>query len=262
MKQFLICLIAIGLVGCTSTSAPLKEQMQTALEQANEIQAIDGDNRKDFYSYYLEPSIGNVSSSPSSNVFLKEGTRFVMNLNVSKIINQEFYADALTINDVANATSLLFTLVGQYSDVALNIYDYRCDVYQYEEVTMVLLSTQFMDFYAIGSEQEMINIVDDMLHIAKTVKVNHDKIITAYSSKEAVQYKKEALNLFEVAVPENGRVDEMIADKTGGSIETPGGNTGGTGDQFETDDIGKVVSTPEPTDGNTGGENYATDDIN
>lgn len=261
MKQFLICLIAIGLVGCSSTAIPLQDEVKAELEMANETQAIDGDNRKDFYSYYTEPSIGKISSSPSSNVFAKGGIRFVMNLNVSKIINLEYYADALTINDVSSTQHLLFSIEGQYSDVALNIYEYKCDVYQYDSITMVLMTTQFMDFYAIGSEREIASVVGDMLRIAKTVKVNQSKIITAYSSKEAVQYKKEALNLFEVAVPENGRVDEMIADKTGGVINS-GNGTGTSGDAFETDDFGKTTPTPEPASDDASDENYATDDIN
>lgn len=263
MKRFLICLIAIGLVGCTTTAVPLKEQMQAEIEKANEIQAIDGDNRKDFYSYYTEPSIGRISSSPSSNVFVKGGIRFVMNLNVSKIINEEYYKDVSENRDSSSVEHFLFAIEGQYSDVDLNIYEYRCEVYQYEGVTMVLMETQFMDFYAIGNEREMLNVVGDMIHIAKTVQVNQTKIITAYSSKESVPYKKEALNLFEVAIPENGRVDEMIADKTSGVGENINENGAITGDIFETDDFGKQVSTPEPSaDSGVIDENYATDDIN
>ncbi|MEG2751206.1 MAG: hypothetical protein RR916_05330 [Anaerorhabdus sp.] len=219
MKRILVYLIAFCLVGCTQSTQPLMEQMKASLERANQMQAIDGDNRKDFYSYYIEPSIGKISSSPSSNVFVKNGVRFVMNLNVSKIINEKYYADALTMNDIATSENLLFSLEGQYEDILLNIYDYVCEVYQYESLTMVLLSTQFMDFYAVGNEAEVVAIVSDMLKIAKTVQINKEEIVAAYSSKEAVQYKKQALNLFEVAVPENGRVDEMISDKTGTSNE-------------------------------------------
>ncbi|MEG2329574.1 hypothetical protein [Anaerorhabdus sp.] len=261
MKRILVYLIAFCLVGCTQSTQPLMEQMKASLERANQMQAIDGDNRKDFYSYYIEPSIGKISSSPSSNVFVKNGVRFVMNLNVSKIINEKYYADALTMNDIATSENLLFSLEGQYEDILLNIYDYVCEVYQYESLTMVLLSTQFMDFYAVGNEDEVVAIVSDMLKIAKTVQINKEEIVAAYSSKEAVQYKKQALNLFEVAVPENGRVDEMISDKTGTSNEN--GNSGNVGDDFATDDIGNRVPTPTPTPETpaNGDENYASDDI-
>lgn len=259
MKRILVYLIAFCLVGCTQSTQPLMEQMKASLDRANQMHAIDGDNRKDFYSYYIEPSIGKVSSSPSSNVFIKDGIRFVMNLNVSKIINEKYYVDALTVNDIATSENLLFSLEGQYEDVLLNIYDYVCDVYQYDSLTMVLLSTQFMDFYAVGSEGEVVSIVSDMLKIAKTVQINQEEIVAAYSSKEAVQYKKEALNLFEVAVPENGRVDEMISDKT--STGDQNGNSGTVGDNFATDDIGNRVPTPTPDAPANSDENYASDDI-
>lgn len=266
MKRILVYLIAFCLVGCTQSTQPFEERMKESLNRANHIQAIDGDNRKEFYSYYIEPSIGKISSSPSGNVFIKDGIRFIMNLNVSKIINENHYGDALTVNDVASTNQLLFQIEGQYEDALLNVYDYKCEVYKYDSLTMLLLSTQFMDFYAVGNENELVAIAADMLNIAKTVQVHTDKIVATYSSKEAVQYKKEALNLFEVSVPENGRVDEMIMEKNpvGDDVTNPDHPSDG---EYQTDNIGNRVPVPTETpvsenpDGLESMEDFATDNI-
>ncbi|SJZ86926.1 hypothetical protein [Anaerorhabdus furcosa] len=259
MKRFCLILVACLLFGCAQSTQPLEERIQSEFEFVNTLKTVDGDNRKDFYSYYIEPSVGRVSSNPSNNIFLKDGVQFVMNLNVSKIISEKYYTDALTGNDVATKDNLLFEIEGQYDDSLLNSYDYRCQVYQYENMYMLLLETQYMNFYTVANANQLPTIAGEMLKIARTIRVNQEEIISAYSSKEAIQYKKEALNLFEVAVPENGRVDEMITDKTNTGDST-GDNAGGmTDDFYQSDDFGSKIPTASPTQDPNG--DYASDDF-
>ncbi|MEG0076329.1 hypothetical protein [Anaerorhabdus sp.] len=258
MRRFCLVLVACLLFGCAQSTQSLEANIQKELDFANTLATVEGDNRKDFYSYYIEPSIGKVSSNPSNNVFLKDGVQFVMNLNVSKIISEKYYADALTGDDVATKENLLFELDGQYDDGLLNSYDYRCQVYQYENAYMLLLETQYMNFYTVANANQLPGIASEMLKIARTVRVHKDEIISAYSSKEAIQYKKEALNLFEVAVPENGRVDEMISDKT--NIGDTTGTGGAMSDDFyQSDDFGSKIPAATPTP--EVNEDYASDDF-
>lgn len=259
MKRICLILVAFLLFGCAQSTQPLQEKIKNELDFVNTLNTVEGDNRKEFYSYYIEPSVGKIVSNPSNNVFLKDGVQFVMNLNVSKIISEKYYTDALTSKDVASMEHLLFEIDGQYDDSLLNSYDYRCQVYQYDNMYMLLLETQYMDFYTVTNENQLPEIASEMLKIARTIRIRQDEIISAYSSKEAIKYKKEALNLFEVAVPENGRVDEMISDKTNMGDNT-GDNQGGMGDEYyQSDDFGsKVPATTSTPDGN---ENYASDDF-
>ncbi|MEG0404001.1 hypothetical protein [Anaerorhabdus sp.] len=257
MKRICLILVVFLLFGCTQSTQSFQERIQEEFDFVNTQTTVEGNNRKEFYSYYIEPSIGKFSSNPSNNIFSKDGVQFVMNLNVSKIISQKYYTDALNSQDVVNTENLLFQITGQYDDFDLNSYDYICDVYQYDNLYVLLLETQFMNFYTVGNENEVISAAGEMLKIARTIEVHSDKIISAYSSKEAIQYKKEALNLFEVAVPENGRVDEMISDKTnlGENI-----GSGVMGNEFyQSDDYGSKVpgatATPQPD------ENYASDNF-
>ena len=51
---------------------------------------------KQYYSYYIQPSIGRRESTEISNVFVLNDDEFVMNLNVSSVIKNEYYMDAYT----------------------------------------------------------------------------------------------------------------------------------------------------------------------
>lgn len=252
MRKIFCLILIFCLVGCSQPPQSFQERLENTLLNANQIEAVSPSNRKIFYSYYVEPSVGRIDSNESSNIFEKNNVKFVMNLNVSNIINTRYYSDAMIDSNTVTKDELLFTINGKYKDYLDNEYDYSCDVYKYDNTYYMTFVSKYMNFYAIGNQMDLITVAQEMLKISKTIRVDEDAVISHYSSKETVEYQKEALQLFEVVVPENGRVDEMLSNKT--EIDNIDNNVDvGTGDEiYQSDDLNSRVPTPTPviTEGN------------
>ncbi len=97
-----------------------------------------------------------------------------------------------------------------------------------------------MNFYTTGSRAEIMTVAGEMLKIARTISIKEEEIISHYSSKEVIEYEREQLQLFEVMIPENGRIDEMLANKQ---------NTDEVGDvdiPYSSDDYDETGGKKEP----------------
>lgn len=249
MRKIFCFILIFCLVGCSQPSQSFQERLESALLNANEVEAVSPGNRKGFYSYYIEPSVGRIDSNISSNIFEKGNVKFVMNLNVSNIINSKYYSDAMIDSNTVTKKDLLFSINGKYVDYLGKEYDYNCDVYQFDNLYYLSFISKYMNFYTVGSQTDLITVAQEMLKISKTIEVSEDEIISHYSSKETIEYKKEALQLFEVIVPENGRVDEMLSNKI--EIDNIENNVdiGNTDEIYQSDDLNSRAETPIPDEG-------------
>ena len=52
-----------------------------------------------------------------------------------------------------------------------------------------------------------------MLIIAYSVEIDEKAVIDKYSAKDVIDYTKEQVNLFEIIVPKDGRLEELINSK-------------------------------------------------
>ncbi len=214
MKRLLLITLTFLLIGCTKATGTLSSQLPELLKKTAAMPYGIPDNQKYLYSYYIEPSIGRVQSKETSNVFLKHGTQFVMNLNVFNIVNQEYYPEQNTIQQAMNNEQyLILKIEDTYTDYKQQSYPYVCYIYQVNNQFSAEFISPTTTFYCIGTEGQLLSIVPEMLKIARTIEVNKPEVLARYSFRELKKSEKEMLEYFDVAIPESGRVDEMISDK-------------------------------------------------
>lgn len=217
MKRIIILLLSLLLVGCSSND--LKTILDNELSGIENIKyTISPSNKKSLYSYYIQPGIGNKKSLEASNLFEYNNCEFVMNLNVANIVNNKFYSLS-TLSNTLDKNLLVYTRSSKFIDSSNKSIEYVFNVYNIDNNYFVYLQSEYFDFYGKISKSEVKEIANIMMIIAKTSIINETKIIAEYSNKESIEYVKESIQLFEVSIPENGRLDEMISDKE--NIENP-----------------------------------------
>ncbi|MFV0479824.1 MAG: hypothetical protein ACK5LZ_04570 [Anaerorhabdus sp.] len=222
----LICVFL--LMGCSVNASSLENQLTVSLEDISSRVSVSPNNRKEFYSYYIEPSVGRREIGKTYNIFVKNGVEFLMNLNVSSIINELHYSQTANETEIETALTVWFNKSGSYIDYTGVTFDYECWIYNSQGTYYAIMNTEYMTFYASGSQQEMTIVVPEMLKIAKTILVNEESVVTSYFSKEVIEYEREQLQLYDVMIPENGRIEEMMVDGTIDVVDIDdGSDTGG-----------------------------------
>ncbi len=213
MKKIILVIFLVFLVGCSTEVESFETTLATKLEAVAMANTLSPDNRKTFYSYYIEPSIGRRKTDETYNIFVKDGIEFAMNLNISNILNDSYYKKTTTLSSTIQSEALWFSNSGKYVDYKGEENDYFYSVYQDSNFYYITFMTKYVTFFASGNQSEILAIAPEMLKIAKTVEINQDEIVSAYFSQEVIEYEREKIQLYEVMIPENGRIEEMMADR-------------------------------------------------
>ena len=237
MKKIWICISAclLFMTGCTEYSRDYQQMIQDSLNDALSIPASSPDYSKNLYAYYVQPSIGRIDSTASSNTFNYEGTQFIMNLDVQSIVNSAYYPDqqleTLQISNMQEAASDS----GTYTDYQGNECSYSVRIYEMNNDYYILFYSQYMHFFAVSNMVQSAELVEEMMHISKSIRINEKKILSSYSSHRTISNTRKELQLFEQIAPENGNIEELFTDKTQSGQETETGGQSGTGEGYATD---------------------------
>lgn len=230
-KIWVWLLAAVLLTGCSTKHADLNQRLQSALSEAVRSE-LNGkpDNIKTLYSYYVEPSVGRRSSTAASNVFVKDGQEFVMNLNTAQIVNEKLYAGAAVEQLSLSGGEVLAQSQGETTDVSGAVLSYSAVLSTAENGrVMVTLTTRHFTFTGQSDQTAAPSLAGEMLKIARTAKADEEAVINAYTSRNKISYVKQNLNLFEDEIPESGPIEEMMTDKT----HTTGDSFDQSGETFE-----------------------------
>lgn len=211
MKKIL-CLIlsALMLTSCTvKTSIDLQSELESSLASANGAKIFTSNINKPLYSYYLPPSIGRNKSTQTSSILNDRGRKFVMNLNVASIIQEKYYSETEQTDDFQDP---IVKCEGEYIDVDETTHSYTVTTYEMNDYYVTVFHSDVVEFYSVLDALSTCDIVKDMLRIARSMRVDTDAVIQAYSNKKTVDYKSEKIELFEQIVPESGRIEELFDD--------------------------------------------------
>ena len=237
MKK-IVCLIlsVLMLSSCTvKTSIDLQSELESSLASANEVKIFTSNINKPLYSYYLPPSIGRNKSTQTSSVLNDRGRKFVMNLNVASIIQEKYYSETeqMQTNDFQDPIA---QCEGEYIDVDETTHSYTVSTYDMSGYYVTVFHSDVVEFYSVLDALSTCDIVKDMLRIARSMRIDTDAVIQAYSNKKTVDYKSEKIELFEQIVPESGRIEELF-DNTETEEDTTERNEDGPKKITTTDDI-------------------------
>ena len=95
MKKVVLLMLSLFLLGGCASEADLSNQVLTLLQEKSMLEPFNDTNMsKKYFSYYLPRDVGRGTGNSLSGVYLKDGYKFVMNLDASQIIIDEYYTEA------------------------------------------------------------------------------------------------------------------------------------------------------------------------
>ena len=208
MKKFLVLLLLVCLIGCNKEPSSLDLRVDEAINRALEEKNHIAKYKDKYLSYYVDPSIGRIEASSTSHVFDLDGNKFVMNLDVSNVINESLFELKENNIDIES----FITRSGVYTNYEGVEEPYTIDVYRNEGVYLLLFNTNYLNFYSYTNEINCPLLVEEMMSIAKSVVINKKTVINDFNIKEIITYQPSYLDLFEEKIPENGSVEELIKE--------------------------------------------------
>ncbi len=206
-------LAAFLLAGCSSYQGDLQSELNQRLASAQEKQILGAEYNHRFYSYYLEPGVGRMGSSLTSNTFCYEGTKFVMNLNVPSVINAAYYTSESDPFTAISGGSELAKSEGSYLDRDGREHGFSVGVYLLNSEVFTYLVSDTAEFFAVSdSELAAAQIAGRMLTLARGLEVNSDAVLSTFSMRQTISYSRKKLELFQNIAPESGTITELFED--------------------------------------------------
>jgi hypothetical protein len=204
-----ICFALIFAAGCTDNANTLSQSVQASLSHVLSQTAAKANHSKEYYSYYIEPSVGRYSSTKTGNIFSYQGTKFAMNLNVAEIINAKYYPEQ-SLESSSAAKDAVIELEGTYMDTEQIQRTYHVCMYQDGTRMLILMNTDTVSFCGISEQAQAASLAGEMLKIARSVETDEEEIALAYTNHKTLDYKTEKIQLFNEVVPESGTISDLI----------------------------------------------------
>ena len=203
----LIGLLMVLCTGCTVVSSSVEQRTDAVLAQTEKQQASRPNYDHLYYSYYLQPGIGRISSDETGNVFSFNGVKFTMNLNVPSIINSAYYAGAV---QETPAGKVLLKHEGKYRDTENIEHMYVLTLYNAGEMVYIDYADDRVRMGACTEEGNVPDTAGAMLETAMSVHIDRVLVLETFSRREMISSTRKKLDLFERISPESGVIDELL----------------------------------------------------
>ena len=226
MKRIVTIVLVIMLSGCTfvkNRANTLDEAIENAKVTLNTPYEFRVNNSSTYFSYYLPSDCQEIESSENASIINFLDSCIVMNLNIPSIINNTFYTDSVFDDDgFFIVENIVHESNGSFikKDGTESIYYIK--VYKENDVYLLQLKTNELIFYANTNLNDIEEVIKHIFLIAQSVETNLNKIITAYSSKEVIDYQKKLVGLFDYIAPTEGYLNDLV-NSSNGTITNPEG---------------------------------------
>lgn len=216
MRKLCMLLLCFLLCGCTVSESQIKERVNKVVEQVESEEPIAETNmRRTYFDYFLPKNVGYRFADQENAVFLLDGQPFYMNLDIAEIIISEYYDPILSYqqkryNEILKLGTAMFTKSGELLNSTGEMRKYKVILTRLED-SKYFLFVQYGDLYfaSLCPLSKVEDLVYEIFRIARSVKVDAPKVLTAFSNKETVIITKE-YDLFEKVFPENGVVYDVL----------------------------------------------------
>lgn len=219
MKRLISILLCMMITGCTKISGSLQSRIEEQIAAAANAPIMPANNRKTFYSYYLDPSLGRISSTDTGNVFSLDGVSFVMNLDVAKIVNEKYYPDqSVDHASPAKGETAAFA-EGTVYDAYGNELNYQITVSECG-AGLYLLNGEcgYMHFESVCDQNKAPAIAARMITISRSAEIQPSEVLAVYTRREGIDYTGTPVELFEDKAPENGSIEELLVGYEGRTV--------------------------------------------
>lgn len=212
-RKYIAVLLGAFLLGCGDPSAfDLNEKLNEKVDAAQALEPMPANHMKPFYAFYIEPSIGRLESTRTSNTFVLNGNPFTLNLNVPAVINEMYYEKAKAEQDILSGYEPVSEKTGTYIAPDESETAYTIRVYRFDKHYWTQFDTAYFSFYAVSDEYNVPYLAAEMMKIARTMEIEKKSVAAAYSTKENITYESKKIELFEHIAPENGLIEELFID--------------------------------------------------
>ena len=212
VKRVVLLLLSLCLLGCTNYPEDLNGLLNQKIEYVFTLPVDKPIYNHKYYSYYLEPSVGRITSSQTSNTFNYMNHPFVLNLNVSGIIRSSIYPNDLVEGLKLSELPLIAQNEGEYSNYDEEIHPYTVNLYQIHNGVLVLFHSDTIDFYSICDKYTAVEMVQVMMRIARSIHIDRELVVSTFSRQQVISNKKEAIQLFQNLAPESGVIEQLFVD--------------------------------------------------
>lgn len=213
MKKISVLLICLLLFGCAYNS-DIKGQLDRVYD-SDAITKNRVNNYTNYIEYFVPSDINEAQSDALSFSFTGDGFGFAMNINASAIINKEYYDNySLMDEGFFDEDKLVYSKSGTYINSAGKTISYFSKAYQYNDQCLLHFVSDELNFYGYSNLDKVGLMADKIMQMARACSIDKDKVIADYSSIEVIDYEKKAVNLFENIYPVEGRVEDLMVDKT------------------------------------------------
>ena len=201
------------LSGCVSQN-DLTKRLDAIFSEEMNAETIRRNNYSQYIDYYLPRDTGELEGDMLSSRFSYNESSFVMDINISGIINERYYSDQ-TMKDEGffDPSKLVYERISSYLDVDEKEHPYSYRVYSYGNRYLSYFQSKDLLFYGYASLSDIADMTSRILLMAKSAAIRENDVISAYSSKTEVDYEKKQVNLFETIMPVNGNVNDFMVDK-------------------------------------------------
>ena len=211
-KRIIILLVCfICLCGCQVSKDNLISDLDKILDDATVASISSKVNmNKGFMSYYLQPSIGRKESNATNSVFTICGNDVIMNIDVSSIVSQKYYASSSDIRNIGSMGNEIFTKKGVFISSTDLVRDYQYRLFELNDAEYgIILQTSNIIMISVVSLGDVYNVSSEMMTLIRSCRVDEEAVVSAYSQKELINYQKETLEIFDKVYPESGTLLEM-----------------------------------------------------
>lgn len=207
MKKVLVLLLSILLCACASTSS------FDSVFETEDSEKVRVNNYTNYIEYYLPSDVNEESSEPLSFVFSFDDCKLVMNINISNILNKDYYKQTV-LNDEGffDENKLVYNRDGEFTNINGNRVRYFFKAYEYENESLLYFVSDNVNFYGYCSSDKAILLASKILQMAKAANTHEDRIIADFSTADVIDYQRSTIDLFEKTLPKDGPVDEFIIE--------------------------------------------------
>lgn len=211
MRKLFILLIGFALVGCSTQGSSIEEIINKSVKEVSQAPlSVSNNYRKKMFTYHLPQDIGVLESNNISSVLLYGDSNIFMSVNVSEVMSNGARNLSVGTENLISKDFILPLRDNVEKSAVVHVEQLGRDSY------LVYFEVDDVFFLSVSQYANIENILERMLMIGRTLEVDKKMIISEFSNKETLTYKKEVIELFSDSIPKDGMIQDIITNDEDG----------------------------------------------
>ena len=213
MKKFFFVLAVLLLCSCSATIQD-PDSLLNDFEEGYVFRRPNVTSR--YFSYYLPSDMHRLESELTGAVIEYNDNSILLSLNIAGLLNREKTDMPLSLESgFYPEKNLVFDREGSFINRSGQKEPYLCSIYRFDERMLVVVRTQGFKIYSFTNEQEQTDVLRHMLLLGKNAVYGYELICEDFSDTINIDYQKKQVDLFDIIIPKNGHLSDMIIDDSG-----------------------------------------------